>query len=284
MIKNKGFAIAVFAALLVGVCALASCSQGSGSNSNGSSASGSENREVTVGIVTDDAPFSYSDPNASDGVMGYDVDLAREICLRNGWNPKFVSLEPSACVEAVQSGKVDVLFTPLNNDDEPYLASGVVYYEEPLVLVGTAGSNIATTNDLAGKIVVAVEDSSVLKALEGQYSDLAATFTGGAPSEAADYESAFAQLDTGLADAVACDAVEADRLQVSLPGRYVTLDDDLVLAERVIVVSPEANSSLSKPIADAFASALTDGTAQVIAGNYYEDGVWNKIGAEESNN
>ena len=68
-----------------------------------------ESGSIKIGVFSDKNPFGYVDENGE--YQGYDVYFARRIAKDLGVEVEFVSTEAANRVEALQTGKVDIIST-----------------------------------------------------------------------------------------------------------------------------------------------------------------------------
>ena len=219
-----------FAVLMA--CVLAGCSSGAGgsgsvpADSQGSSTASSAAKSLVIGFDPEYPPYGFI---AEDGsYTGFDIDLAAAAAEANGWAFEAKPIDWDARDSELESGNVNCIWNgfTLEGREGQYAFSEPYMINEQVIIV-KALSGIETLDDLSGKKVVTQSTSSALEVLGGSKADLAKSFDGGAPLTAPDYGEAFLQLDSGEADAVACDLSYA-AYQLSQTGdKYVMLDEPL---------------------------------------------------------
>lgn len=118
----------------------------------------------TVGFDAEFPPYGYQDENGE--YVGFDLDLAAEVCARNGWelvkkpinwDSKDMELN-TEIISCIWNG-----FTMQGREDK-YTWSDP-YVDNSQVIVVKKDSGIAEYADLAGKTVAVQADSSALAAL-----------------------------------------------------------------------------------------------------------------------
>ena len=238
--KKKLLAIIGMACVLcLSAVLLAGCSGGGSTESTAESTAEEESTASSVEATTDDSAditdfivgFDQSYPPygfvGDDGeYTGFDLDLAKAVCEKNGWNLQLEAIDWDAKDALIESGAITCIwngFTMEGREDnytfsEPYMLNGQV-------VVVPAGSDINSLEDLAGKTVVTQVDSAALDVLEGDQADLAATFA--SLDTIADYNTAFVMLQSGQVDAVACDLSIAEYNMAANPDAYRQLDETL---------------------------------------------------------
>ena len=255
---------------------LAACG-GSPASTNGSAAAASgsaataadEITTFTVGFDQSYPPYGFV---GDDGEFtGFDLDLAAEVCDRNGWELKLEPVDWDAKDTLLNSGAITCIwngFTMEGREDdyaftEPYMLNGQV-------IVVRADSGITSWDDLAGKTVITQVDSAALDVLEGDQADLAATFA--SLETIGDYNTAFMQLESGAVDAVACDLSIAAYQMAANPDAYVQLDE-MLSSEHYAVGFAKDNQELADKVTDTLRELNEDGTVQELCDKYAEYGI-----------
>jgi polar amino acid transport system substrate-binding protein len=127
--------------------------------------------EVTIGVTVSGGPFGSIDP-ATQQLIGWNPELARELAARLGVKADLVQVQPSNRVQFLQSGKVDLLIASMEYNADRGAILGHV--PTPFYRVGgTAAvlktSGVARWEDLRGKVVCASQGSSFVQPLQAQY-------------------------------------------------------------------------------------------------------------------
>jgi polar amino acid transport system substrate-binding protein len=127
--------------------------------------------KVAIGVVASGGPFGSIDP-ATQQLVGWNPELARNLAKQLGAEAELVQVQPSNRVQFLQSGKVDLLIASMEYNADRGEILG--YAPTPFYRVGgTAAvlktSGIAKWEDLRGKVVCASQGSSYVKPLQEQY-------------------------------------------------------------------------------------------------------------------
>lgn len=111
-----------------------------------------EPRDVIIGIDAENFPLSYTD---GEGYSGFDVDCARAVCERLGWNVKFQPMKAEDAYIELSSGNVDVAWGGLALDlkAEDYTVLNA-YMSDDVVLVARADAGAYGKLGLKGKVLV----------------------------------------------------------------------------------------------------------------------------------
>lgn len=183
-----------------------------------------ETKTFTVGFDAEFPPYGYMDENGE--YTGFDLELAQEVCVRNGWELVKQPIDWDAKDMELSSGAIDCIWNgfTINGREDAYTWS-VPYVDNSQVFVVAKESGITTFADLSGKTVGVQKDSSALAALEGDGADLAATFAD--LIQYADYNTGFMDLEMGAIDAIAIDIGVADYQIASRGDAFVKLEEKL---------------------------------------------------------
>ena len=185
-----------------------------------------DSKTLTVGFDAEYPPFGYKDDNGD--YVGFDLDLAQEVCDNLGWELVKKPINWDSKDMELNSGSIDCIWNgfTINGREDDYTWSDP-YLNNEQVMVVAADSGIEKLDDLAGKNVVVQAASAALDALNSDDNkDLTASF--GSLTENSDYNTAFMNLDSGAADAIAVDiGVAKYQLSQREEGKYVILDEPI---------------------------------------------------------
>lgn len=216
----------------------------------------------TVGFDADFPPYGYK---AEDGeYKGFDLDLAREVCKRNGWKFKAQPIDWDTKNMELDSGTIDCIWNgfTMNGREDQYTFSKP-YIDNSQVVVVKADSGITTLDDLAGKVVAVQTDSSAEALLEGKRKDLKDTFKDLDVQK--EYNTCFQQLESGSVDAIAMDIAVANyQLEKRGTENFVKLDEVLSKEEYAIAFK-KGNKDLRNKVQKTLDAMMEDGTFQKIA-------------------
>ena len=180
----------------------------------------------TVGFDAEFPPYGYKDDSGE--YVGFDLDLAQEVCDNLGWELVKKPINWDSKDMELNSGSIDCIWNgfTINGREDDYTWSNP-YLNNEQVMVVAADSGIEKLDDLAGKNVVVQAASAALDALNSDDNkDLTASFA--SLTENPDYNTAFMNLDSGAADAIAVDiGVAKYQLSQREEGKYVILDEPI---------------------------------------------------------
>jgi len=180
---------------------------------------------LTVGFDANFPPYGYMDENGE--YIGFDLDLAQEVCDRLGWELIKQPIDWDSKDMELSSGSIDCIWNGFtyNGREEEYTWT-TPYVDNSQVFVVAADSEIKAAADLAGKVVNVQADSSALAALEDEAN---AELTGSFAEmiQVPEYNTAFMNLEAGAADAVALDVGVANYQIASRGDAFVILEEPL---------------------------------------------------------
>ncbi len=277
MNKNRFFALVCAAAVMSSLSACGNSSSApavsapAASSSAAASAAGSTARTTfTVGFDAEYPPYGFK---ADDGsYVGFDLDLAQEVCNRNGWELVRQPIDWNSKDMELDAGNIDCIwngFTMTGREDD-YTWVGP-YVNNSIMFVVTADSGITDASQLAGHPVVTQSGSSALTALTDDPGDgsndenlaLAASFT--ALDEVPDYNTAFMNLESGVDDAIAVDIGVANyQLKTRDSSKFVMLEKPLS-TEQYGIGFKKGNTELADQVKATLDEMWADGTFTKIA-------------------
>ena len=226
---------------------------------------GNDDKTFTVGFDAEFPPYGYQDDNGE--YVGFDLDLAAEVCKRNDWTLEKQPINWDSKDMELDAGTIDCIwngFTMTGRESE--YTWTCAYIDNSQVFVVKANSGITTQADLAGKDVGVQADSSALAALEdeeeGGAAELAKTFA--SLTQYGDYNTGFMELETGVIDALAMD-IGVAQYQISSRGdEYVMLEEKLA-TEQYAVGFKLGNTELRDKVEKTLLEMAEDGTVLKIA-------------------
>lgn len=157
-----------------------------------------------VGLDPAFPPMGYTDESNGD-LVGFDIDLAREVCARLGVELKLQAIDWSAKEMELAGKNIDCIWNGFSINDErvAVLTLSKPYLANAQIVMVPEGSTIKTKADLAGKTVGLQGGSSAYEAVMAD----AVSAQIGKIEEYADNLSAFMDLKAGRIDAFVVDRV-----------------------------------------------------------------------------
>jgi len=222
-----------------------------------------------VGLDDTFAPMGFRD---SDGeLVGFDVDLAKEVATRLGVEVKFQSIDWDAKVLELNAGTIDMIWNGLTITESrleemsfsnPYLAN------RQIIMVAS-DSTLTTKSELAGKTVgvqiTSASDDAVTA--DDLYDDL------GGYERYDTFNLALVELSNGTIDAVVIDEIMGRYIMSQNPDQYKVINGDFGDEEYGIGFRLE-----STDIRDQFNQVLSDmiedGTAATISIKWFDEDIF----------
>ena len=233
---------------------------GCGSSSDGKKSADKE--KFIVGFDAAFPPYGYQDENGE--YVGFDLDLAAEVCKRNDWELVKQPIDWNAKDMELNSGTISCIWNgfTMNGREDEYAWTDP-YVDNSQVFVVKADSGIATFADLAGKSVAVQTDSSAEAALkEDDNKELKDSFK--ELVVVSDYNTAFMNLDSNAVEAIAMDIGVAKYQMESRDGEYKILDD-VLSAEQYAVGFAKNNTELRDKVQKTLDEMRKDGNFAEIA-------------------
>ena len=252
----------VFALLVLSVFSLVGCSK--------KSASGEGSNTVIMGLDDTFAPMGFRDENGE--LVGFDIDLAKEVFARNGYEVKFQPIDWSMKESELNLGNIDLIWNgySITEERKEKVAFTDPYLENKQIIITLAGSSINSKADLKGRKVAVQNGSSTLDAIYKEPA-LVESFYGGEPVLFDTNHEAFMDLEAGRVDAVVSDEVLARYyIQQKNPEDYKTLEEDFGSEEYGIGLRKE-DKDLLELINNTLNEMRKDGTFDAIYEKWFGD-------------
>ena len=226
-------------------------------------------KTFTVGFAAEFPPDGYRDDNGE--YVGFDLDLAAEVCKRQGWELVKQPIDWDAKDMELSSGAIDCIWNgfTMNGREDAYTWTEP-YVDNSQVFVVAAASGVQNKEELAGKVVAVQKDSSALAALndEENADNIALRDSFAQLIEYADYNTAFMDLEQGAVDAVAIDiGVAQYQIAQREAGKFVMLqgEDNKLAVEQYAVGFLKGNDELRDTVQKTLNEMAADGTFTQIA-------------------
>lgn len=229
-------------------------------------AAAGERTTLTVGFDASFPPYGYQENGE---YVGFDLDLAQEVCERNGWELVKTPIDWDAKDMELNSGAIDCIWNgfTMNGREDAYTWSEP-YIDNTQVFAVKKDGGITSAANLAGKTVLVQADSSALAALTDEENEeikaLADSFA--ELREVPDYETALLELEAGSADAVAMDEGVARDKQNK--NDNITILDEEISKEQYGIGFKLGNEELRDQVWATLLEMEADGTVDTIADKY----------------
>ena len=169
--------------------------------------------ELILGLDETFPPMGYRDANGD--IIGFDIDLATEVCSRLGVKLKLQPINWDSKEMELSGKTIDCIWNGMSVTDERITGMDLStpYIANKQIIIVKSDSGISTKADLAGKTVCAQQGSSAVDAISAE-PDVKASF--GSLNEYASNDEAFLDLKAGRIDVLVVDEVY---------GRYMISQD-----------------------------------------------------------
>ncbi len=269
-IMKRVFGAALGAALLLTTAT--ACGGGSESASNGT-ASGEDTSlqevmdagKLVLGLDPTFKPMGYT--NESDDIVGFDIDLAKEVCSRMGIELEAHPVNWETKEQDLNAGTIDCIWNGLSVSDErkQVMLMSDPYMNNAMVFVVAGSSEIASQADLAGKNIAVQNGSTAQEILAA--SDVV-TVNGASMTELATNVEALQQLELGMVDAVFMDSVVAD-YEITSTGKDFKVLADGLSEEEYAIGFRLGDQALCDKITEVLLEMKEDGTVEKIATEWF---------------
>lgn len=221
--------------------------------------------KLVVGLDDNFPPMGFRDDKNE--LVGFDIDMAKEMSKRSGIAVEFKPIDWNAKEAELLGKRVDALWnglTILDARKEKILFSDPYMVNKQIIIV-KAGSDIKSKADLAGKTVGAQEGSSAVTAMEKD-AELHAKFK--QTKLFGDNIAAMMDLETGRLDVVVVDEVVGRYYVNKKPENYVVLADDFGTEDYGVGFRKDDEATRNK-VNDVLAEMKKDGKAAEIANKWF---------------
>ena len=221
----------------------------------------------TVGFDAEFPPYGFKDTKTGE-YIGFDLDLAAEVCKRNGWTLVKKPIDWAAKDTELNAGTIDCIwngFTRSAEREDKYSWTVPYVKNQQLVMV-RKDSGITKLEQLQGKGVVAQDGSTgadaikdFLKSTQEKNKDFAFRELKLVP----DYNSAAMMLRSKAVDAIALDGAIAGKIAEQGKGEFVLLSEALC-DDLYAVGFKRGNNELRDTVEKTLKEMVKDGTAAAI--------------------
>lgn len=229
--------------------------------------------KFVLGLDDSFPPMGYRD--ADNNIVGYDIDLAKEVTKRLGLELVCQPIDWSAKEMELNTGKIDCIWNGLTMTEERTrkMAFTSAYLENAQVVVVRADSGIKTLADLKGKKVGVQAGSSAQDALD-EAKDFKASL-----KEVVEFQenvTALNDLEIKSIDGVVMDLIVANYSIQQGKKNFVVLSETLA-PEKYGIAFSKKNKKLRDNVQKALEDMAKDGTLAEITKKWFGSDI-SKIG------
>lgn len=220
-----------------------------------------------MGLDDTFAPMGFRDSNGE--LVGFDVELAKEVSKRIGLEVQFQPIDWSLKETELDAKNIDVIWNgyTITESRKEKVAFSEPYLDNSQIIVTMASSNIASKSELAGKSIAVQKESSAYDAVMKDEA-----FVNALGEEVVQFDTnneAFMDLEAGRVDAIVVDEVLA-RYYMKLRGeeQYFVLEEDFGKEQYGIGIRKQ-DATLLEKINAAMNEMKQDGTYDSIKNNWF---------------
>jgi polar amino acid transport system substrate-binding protein len=221
--------------------------------------------KFVLGLDDSFPPLGFRDENNQ--IVGYDIDLAREVCKRLGVELVPQPIDWNAKEQELNTGEIDCIWNgfTMTPERQEALLFTPAYLRNAQVVVVNGSSSYSTLASLSGKNVGVQAGSSAQDALDGA-ADFKASLS--QVIEFKDNLTALMDLETGGVDAVVMDLLVAND-NINRSGKdFRILSEDLAPEEYGIGFR-KADTALETKVWETLLAMAADGTVATIATKWF---------------
>lgn len=255
---KKIFALCMMLVLVV--TAMAGC----GSNS----AQKGESKKIVVGLDDSFPPMGFKDEKNE--IVGFDIDLAKEVAKRLGREVEFKAIDWNSKEAELKSGRVDILWNGLDITDkrkenmlfsEPYMDNRQIVFVAKNGKVAVAGEA-----DLAGKTIGTQSGGTTEEYFENK-PELKASMK--EVKYYPDYINAFMDLENGRLDAVVGDEIIGRYYISKHPDEIQAIDTVIGTVSQFGIAFRKDDQKLRDEVQKVFDEMKADGTVAKISEKWF---------------
>lgn len=254
--------ILVFIILSLAVVLIAGCGE---SDKDNSWEKVQEKGEFVLGLDDSFPPMGFRDENGN--IVGFDVDIAKEVCERLGIELKLQPINWDAKEQELNSGKIDCIWNgfTITEERKNNLLFTEAYMNNRQVLIVNSASPFKTKADLKGKKLGLQAGSSAADALNS-----APDFKAGLQEvvEFDDNMMALMDLEKGGIDVVLMDEIVARFYIQNKNKQYRVLDEELAKEDYGIGFRKK-DQKLMEKVQDTLKEMAKDGKLAEISTNWF---------------
>lgn len=273
--------LALFLALTVSV-GITACGQGN------QSASSAENKDEswskiqkagTLVLGLDDAfpPMGYKDTKTGE-IIGFDIDLAKELSKRLGVTLKLQPIDWNNKQAELDNGNVDCLWNGFSKTPEraKAMALSIPYMSNNQIILVKTNSTYHSLKDLSGKVVGVQSDSSAETALNAvENKEFKASLKDIVKID--DYAKAILEIQNGTIDAISIDEIVARFYLNNQPDAFRILDNGgtpiSLAAEDYVIGMRKNDMALKEKVDETLKEMAKDGTMKKVSEKWFGEDV-----------
>lgn len=225
--------------------------------------------KLVLGLDASFPPMGFKNDNQE--IIGFDIDLANEVCKRMGIELKTIPISWDAKEQELKTKNIDCIWNGMsyNNDRDATMTLSSPYMKNRQLAVVLADSSIKSLIDLKGKTVVIQSGSTASDAMDANEE-----FTNSLKQliKVDDNVQALMDLKVSGSDAVVMDEVVARYYTEKEPDTFRILDDTLSEEEYVIGFR-KGDEALKNEVEKQLKEMAADGTLKKISTTWFGEDI-----------
>lgn len=214
-----------------------------------------------LGLDATFKPMGYTDEQ--DNIVGFDIDLAEEVCSRMGVELVKQPIDWDTKEQDLEAGNIDCIWNgmSINPSRQEVMNLSEPYMRNDMIFVVKTESDIASQADLDGKTVAVQSGSSAQEILAESGMNVTAV-------ELATNVECLQQLDLDLADAVFMDSVVAN-YEIQTTGKPYTILPDGLAPEEYAIGFRKGDQALRDEVQKILSEMKADGKVEEISTKWF---------------
>ncbi len=260
----KKMALAALVCAMAAAFGFVSCKKNSTSGDN-SLADLQKRGTFVLGLDDSFPPLGFRDENNE--IVGFDIDLAKEVASRLGVEFKAQPIDWSAKEQELNTGKIDCIWNgfTITSERQEALSFTKPYLDNAQVVVVRAGDKISALADMAGKTIGLQSGSSASDAVDAD-----PTFKNALKGivEFKDNITALNDLEIGGVDGVVMDSVVAN-YSIKTTGKPFVVISEGLSPEEYGVAFRKSDVQLRDKVQSILEDMAKDGTVAKISTKWF---------------
>jgi polar amino acid transport system substrate-binding protein len=224
-----------------------------------------DKKALVLGLDDSFPPMGFR--NEVNEIVGYDVDLAKEVCSRLGIELITQPIDWNAKEQELNTGEIDCIWNgfTITEERKQALTFTQPYLKNAQVVVVKSGSPVTRLADLAGKTAGTQAGSSSVEAIDG-----APEFKASLKSviEYKDFLTALMDLDVEGVDAIVIDLVVAND-NIRRSGKDFRILEETLGAEEFGIGFRKSDLALADKVWETLEAMSQDGTVGQISAKWF---------------
>lgn len=224
---------------------------------------------LVLGLDDAFAPMGFRDDSGE--VVGFDIDLAKEVASRLDVELEIKPIDWDSKVFNLNNKDIDVIWNGLSITDErkEKVDFSRPYINNSQIIITNASSDIETKDQLKGKVLAVQLGSSAQEAVEA---DTEVKDSLKELRKFADYTLALMDLEAGNVDAVVIDEIVGRYYIAKKPDLYKVAQDDFGKEEYGIGFR-KGDTEFVSEVNKALEEMIEDGTAKAISEKWFGENI-----------